>query len=73
MNMSYRNISNLDRLVRILLGAFMLAAGWSGFVPGVWGIALKVFGWVPLVTGLIGWCPVYALLGIRTRRMDSRY
>jgi hypothetical protein len=71
--MSYRNVSNLDRLVRILLGTFMLAAGWSGLVPGVWGIALKVFGWVPLVTGLIGWCPVYALLGFRTRRVESRY
>lgn len=71
-NMGYQNASNLDRLVRILLGLFMLAAGWSGFVPGVWGIALKVFGWVPLATGLIGWCPVYALLGIRTRRAESR-
>lgn len=71
--MSYRNLSNLDRLIRILLGAFMLAAGWSGLGPGVWGIALKVFGWVPLITGLIGWCPVYALLGIRTRRAESQH
>jgi hypothetical protein len=70
--MSYQNVSNLDRLARILLGIFMLATGWSELVPGVWGIALKVFGWVPLATGLIGWCPVYALLGIRTRKADSR-
>jgi hypothetical protein len=40
-------------------------------VPGVWRIALEVFGWVPLVTGLIGWCPVYSLLGIRTRKPEA--
>lgn len=50
----------------------MLTAGWTGLVAGVWGIALEIFGWVPLVTGLIGWCPVYALLGISTRKNRAR-
>ncbi|HEX6902107.1 MAG TPA: DUF2892 domain-containing protein [Thermoanaerobaculia bacterium] len=70
--MSYCNASFPDRVLRILLGVLMLAAGWTGLVNGVWGVALKVFGWVPLVTGLIGWCPIYALLGIRTRKADAR-
>jgi len=29
-------------------------------------LALGIFGAVTLLTGLIGWCPAYALLGIRT-------
>jgi len=66
--MSYRNLSNLDRAVRIALGALMLAAGWTGFEQGIFKIALEVFGWVPLATGAIGWCPIYALLGFSTRR-----
>jgi hypothetical protein len=65
--MPYANLSNLDRGVRVILGLLMLAAGWLGLASGVWRIALEIFGWVPLVTGLIGWCPFYALLGIRTR------
>lgn len=70
--MSYCNASFRDRVLRILLGALMLAAGWAGVVTGVWGVALKVFGWVPLATGLIGWCPIYSLLGIRTRKTGSK-
>ena len=32
------------------------------------GVALQVFGWVPLITGVAGWCPFYAVLGLSTRR-----
>ena len=65
--MDYRNLSTLDRTVRIVLGALMLAAGYTGVVPGIWRSACEIFGWVPLVTGAIGWCPIYALLGFSTR------
>lgn len=70
--MSYGNLSTLDRLIRIVLGLLMLAAGWAGLATGVWRIGLEVFGWVPLATGLAGWCPIYALLGISTRKPTQR-
>lgn len=60
-----------DRALRILLGLAMLALAWSGLVHGLWGLALKIFGWVPLLTGVLGWCPVYAVLGLRTYRRSS--
>lgn len=66
------NLSPLDRSIRIALGIAMLAIGWWGAVDGVWGIALRVFGWVPLATGIVGWCPVYAIFGIGTRRHGRR-
>jgi hypothetical protein len=71
--MTYRNLSTPDRLIRIVLGLLMLAAGWGGLADGVWKIALQVFGWVPLVTGIAGWCPIYAMLGISTfKHRDPR-
>jgi hypothetical protein len=69
--MGFVNVATGDRVFRVVLGVAMLAAGWGGWVPGVWGVALEIFGWVPLVTGLLGWCPFYALLGIRTTK-DGR-
>lgn len=65
------NMATWDRAVRIVLGAAMLFLGWSDLVDGVWAIALVVFAWVPLLTGLVGWCPIYAMLGISTRRRRS--
>jgi Protein of unknown function (DUF2892) len=62
------NLSALDRAVRLLAGAVMLAAGWWLAGDSTLKAALEVYGWVPLLTGALGWDPFYAILGIRTRR-----
>ena len=58
-----RNEGNLDRLLRIVVGAAILSLVFVG-PKTAWGW----LGLVPLVTGLIGYCPAYSLLGIRTCR-----
>ncbi len=66
--MSWRNLGQWDRAVRVILGLALLAVGFSGAVSGVGGVALSILGWLPLVTGILAWDPIYALLGTRTRR-----
>jgi hypothetical protein len=56
-----RNEGNLDRALRILVGLAILSLVFVGpQTPWVW------LGHVPLITGLVGFCPAYALFGIRT-------
>jgi hypothetical protein len=66
--MGFRNLAFWDRAARAAIGVSMLLAGWTGTIPGVWGIALAVFGWAPLATSVAGWCPVYSLLGTSSRK-----
>lgn len=56
-----RNVGGIDRTLRILVGLGLMAAAATGTV-GLWGY----LGVVPLLTGLVGWCPPYALLGFNT-------
>ena len=63
---AFINEGGWDRIARIVLGTFLLLLGWSGMIGGTAGLALKIVGFLPLVTGLVGWCPLYALLGIST-------
>jgi len=56
-----RNVGGIDRIVRIVVGLALIAAAATGTV-GVWGW----IGVVPLATGLIGWCPPYAIFGLNT-------
>jgi len=59
----FRNEGPLDRAMRIVVGLALITLVFTGpQTPWGW------IGIVPLVTGLIGFCPVYRLLGINTCR-----
>lgn len=51
------NCGTLDRGIRVAAGLLILS-----FAPGAW----SVVGFVPLVTGAIGWCPLYLPFGMST-------
>lgn len=60
------NEGRWDRGVRIVLGLTLMALGFGGVVGGTAGLVLGFVGLVPLATGLIGWCPLYTVLGLDT-------
>jgi len=55
------NVGNLDRAFRVVLGLVLIGLTLSGVV-GAWGWV----GIVPLLTGAIGLCPLYSVLGLST-------
>jgi hypothetical protein len=55
------NVGSLDRLLRIVVGLALLSLVFIG-PQTPWGY----LGLIPLGTALIGFCPAYALFGIRT-------
>lgn len=64
-----KNEGMADRAVRMVLGVVVLVVAWFALGLGsgaVLGIVAAVVGAVLLVTGLVGFCPAYRLLGIRT-------
>ncbi len=61
-----KNVGGVDRILRIVVGLALIAAAATGAI-GVWGY----IGLVPLATGLMGWCPPYALLGFNTCSMKK--
>lgn len=61
------NVGTMDRGLRIVIGLGLLLATWTGTI-GAWGW----IGLVPLVTGVIGSCPAYSLLGWKTCSMPKR-
>lgn len=62
------NESGLDRIIRVVFGLVLLVLGWGGFVTGTAGTIFKILGFIPLLTGLIGFCPLYALFKFRTNK-----
>jgi hypothetical protein len=62
------NESSIDRIIRVVVGLILLTLYFTGSVTGGLGILLIVVGAVLLLTGAIGFCPLYALLKIHTTK-----
>ena len=60
------NESTTDRIIRVVAGLILLALSLFGVVTGGFGTVLIVIGAILLITGVVGFCPLYALLRIRT-------
>jgi hypothetical protein len=56
-----RNEGSIDRALRVLLGIALLSLIFVG--PHTWW---GLVGLVPVLTGLVGSCPLYSLLGLST-------
>ena len=65
------NEGKTDRIIRLVLGVLLLAVGlWplNGLQAAVGGIVVAVVGLILLITGITGYCALYSLFGISTRR-----
>jgi hypothetical protein len=55
------NEGALDRILRVIAGAGILSLAFVG-PQTPWAY----LGAIPLLTGLVGYCPLYAILGVNT-------
>ena len=56
-----KNVGNVDRIARLLLGVAVLSLAFTG-PQTPWGY----LGFIPLLTGAFGTCPLYSLLGFNS-------
>ena len=59
--MILKNEGTVDRVLRVILGAVLLSLVFVG-PQTAWGW----IGLIPLITGLVGTCPLYSAIGINT-------
>lgn len=60
------NVGNIDRILRVALGLGLISLVFVG--------PQTAWGWVGvliLFTAVVGWCPIYAALGLKTRDKSS--
>ena len=60
-----KNVGKADKYFRIILGIIIVILG---FIFKSW---LGAIGLIPILTGVINWCPLYLLRGISTSKEDK--
>jgi hypothetical protein len=65
-----KNMSSLDRIIRVAVAVLFAVLYFGGIVTGTLGIVLLVLGVVFLLTSLVGFCPLYALFNLSTKKSE---
>jgi len=63
-----KNVGQIDRIIRVALAVLVGILYFTGVISGTWAIILGILAVVLLVTGLVGTCPLYMLLGTSTKK-----
>ena len=62
-----QNVHNIERIIRIVAGLGLTALAFVG-PANSWFL----LGLIPVATGILGWCPPYAMLGISTCNIGKK-
>lgn len=61
-----KNMGNADRFIRIIFAAVVTLLYFTNVITGTLGIVLLVLAGVFVLTSFVGFCPLYALVGLNT-------
>lgn len=60
------NVGSIDKIVRILIAVVISSLYFTGTVQGTVAFVLLALGAIFLLTSVVGFCPLYRLVGITT-------
>ena len=66
-----KNMGTIDRVIRSLIAIVIAILFFTHTISGTLGIVLLVIAAILLVTSVIGFCPLYALLGLSTDKKKA--
>jgi len=65
------NEASWDRIARVVIGAVLLFLGFGSTIGGALGVIVGLAGVVLVVTGLVGFCPLYTVFKINTNKESA--
>jgi hypothetical protein len=66
MKIGEKNVGMTDRVIRIVIGIVLIVVFLMKFIPSPWSYLVALIGLIALVTGAVGTCPLYSILGMNT-------
>lgn len=65
------NMHLIDRIVRVFISVTLVILYFSGYFTGTIAIIALSAAIIFTITGLVGFCPLYTLLGLSTRKKNQ--
>ena len=64
------NMGKTDRIIRLIIAAVIVILYFTGQISGIAAIILGIIAVIFILTGAIGYCPLYAPFKISTRKKE---
>jgi hypothetical protein len=65
-----KNLGSIDKVIRILIAAVVVVLYFTKVVSGTLGIVLLIVAGIIALTAIIDFCPIWAVLGINTKKKE---
>lgn len=65
------NLGSTDKMVRIIVAIVIAILFFTNVIAGVLGIILLILAGVFVITSLVSFCPIYAIVGLRTNKVKK--
>ncbi|HEY3390782.1 MAG TPA: DUF2892 domain-containing protein [Prolixibacteraceae bacterium] len=66
-----KNMGVIDKTIRVIVAAVIALLYYLGIISGTLAIVLMIFAIIFIVTSIVGFCPVYPILGMNTRKKEE--
>ena len=66
-----KNMGSTDKVVRIVIAAVIAVLYFTNFISGTLAIVLLAIAVIFVITSFIGFCPLYQLFGISTKKIKQ--
>jgi hypothetical protein len=66
-----KNMGILDRIIRTLIAVVIVILFYANVITGTLAIVLLVISGIFLIASLIGFCPLYLIFGINTKKKGN--
>lgn len=66
-----KNEGTVDRVIRVILGSVLIIGPMQFGLSGVLAIIMMLIGLIMLITGIIGHCGLYTVIGINTLKKKT--
>jgi len=65
-----KNMGTVDKVIRIMVAVIILILYFTQVISGTLAVILLILAGIFVVTSLLGFCPLYLLLGLSTRKKE---
>jgi hypothetical protein len=66
MEIGKKNVGMIDRVIRIILWVILLYLFAANMIATPWSYLVGLIGLIMIMTGAVGTCPLYSILGMNT-------